>query len=170
MGNLVYSGARYWDATEAASIPASTLALTQSINDRLIGKFATTTARNSALSTLTSDQRRGALYWTDGVGFETHDGTNRKTVLVLGISYNRGTDQGTCDPSGIRKVQHGLGSPPVSVQVTMEGDNDRVRYLSPRIVTVTASEIWVKSLYTAPGAAPTENGNQYTSFHWVAFL
>lgn len=116
MGNLTFSGGRYWEASEAASIPASTLALVQSLNDRVVGKFATTTAKNAGIASLTSDQRKGALIWQDGVGFTAHDGTVERDVLVKGMNFAYGRRDTVIEGNGYARIPNGQcffqGSPP----------------------------------------------------------
>lgn len=132
MGNLTYSGARYWDATEAANIPAATLAVVQSLNDKVIGKFASTTARDSALATLSSDQRKGAFYWTDGVGWAGHDGTAAREVMVRGVNYNRGDLSTTVEGNGFARIPSAQcffnGSPPSVLILTASYPRDIVTW------------------------------------------
>ena len=129
MGNLTYSGVRYWDSTEAASIPAATLALAQSVNDRLIGKFASGTARDSALATLSSDQKKGALYWVEGVGWSAHDGSVSREVMVRGVNFNRGRLDTTIEGNGYARLPSSVcffqGGPPSVITAT--GINEQYR-------------------------------------------
>jgi hypothetical protein len=75
MGNSNYSGGRYWEPTEAASIPAATVALSDSIRDQVIGKFATTGDRNTALAALPVGERAGSIAYVPTVGWFGYDGT-----------------------------------------------------------------------------------------------
>lgn len=126
MGNLTYSGGRYWEASEAANIPAATLALATSLNDRVIGKFASGTARDSALATLTTDQKKGAVLWTDGVGWTAHDGTINREVMVRGVNFNRGRTDGAISGGFIRVPSADCffqGSAPAVLQVNGINNN-----------------------------------------------
>lgn len=129
MGNLTYSGVRHWDASEAASIPAATLAMAQSINDRLIGKFASGTARDSALASLTTDQKKGAVLWTEGVGWTAHDGAVNREVMVRGVNFARGRTDDSIEGNGNLRIPSSAcffdGEPP-SV-ITAIGINEQFR-------------------------------------------
>lgn len=104
MGNLTFSGARYWESSEPASIHGASLAMMQSINDHLIGKAATTAAKSAAFASLTSDQRKGAMLWQDGVGFIAHDGTNERDVLVKGMNFAYGRRDVTIEGNGYARI------------------------------------------------------------------
>lgn len=167
MGNLTYSGARYWDASEAASIPAATLALVQSLNDKVIGKFSSTTARDSALATLSSDQKKGAFYWTDGVGFTAHDGSVGREVMVRGLNFNRGRVDTAIEDNGFARLPSSVcffnGTPPSVItgngisalfHPVWTGQVDGAGALL-RVVNLTNGQYW------GPGSA--------VAFYWTCY-
>lgn len=145
-----------------------------SIRGDTVVSYADIAARDSAFLTLSTAQKKGfvchvetgaarGLYWSDG--------STWYRVPAPGLTYSRGTAQGNCDGNGIMSVNHGLPSAPVSVQVTMEGDNGQIKYLKPVVVLIDSTRFLIKFWYNDPaGGALQVNAGAYTSFHWRAEL
>jgi hypothetical protein len=74
MGNSNWSGGRYWEPTEDVDIPAATLALSDSIRDQVLGKFANVGARDTALAALPVGERAGCIAYVAGSGWTAYDG------------------------------------------------------------------------------------------------
>ena len=105
MGNTSWAGARYWDASEAASIPAATLALTQSVDDHWLGKFASTTDRNNALAAMDADKRPGTTAHVVGVGLTYFTGSAWKTLTSGTMSQGNVTSV-TLEPNGLALISY----------------------------------------------------------------
>lgn len=165
MGNLTFSGGRYWEASEAASIPASTLALVRSLDDRVIGKFANTTAKNNGIASLTSDQRKGAMIWQDGVGFIAHDGTAERDVLVKGMNFAYGRRDVTIEGNGYARILSSQcffqGAPPS--WILANGIN---RDFRPTWDGFTDGSGALLKVYDAAGAQYAPNAT--VAFYWLA--
>jgi hypothetical protein len=167
-------GQTYYPLDSAGFDPAADMeAMAESLEGRTVRTFTTTGARDTAVATLTSEQKKGLICHVQGSGWYglDTDGTTWRRFSMLGITHNRGTAQGNCDSNGIYSVNHGLSAAPVSVQVTMEGDNTQIKYLSPVVVLIDSTRILTKFWYNDPsGGALQVNAGAYTSFHWRAEL
>jgi hypothetical protein len=120
MGNSNYSGGRYWDSSEAASISAATVALSDSIRDQVLGKFTTTGARDTALAALPSTERPGCLAYVSGVGWSAYDGATWRTIAMTGVTQESGTLVLQTSSVGIFTIPHSLGVAPGSAILTPE--------------------------------------------------
>jgi hypothetical protein len=94
MGNSNWSGGRYWETTEAASIPAATVAFSDSIRDQVLGKFTTINARDTALAALPVGERAGCLAYVAGIGWSAYDGAQWR---ALGMVQNNAVRQWTAN-------------------------------------------------------------------------
>lgn len=165
------------DATGVdANVPVEMLGMANSLKGRTVRSFATTNARDSAFALYTAAQKKGVICFVEGDGPFISDGAVWRRISVPGMNTNRGTAQGNCDSNGIYVVNHGLIAAPVSVQITMEGDADQIKYLHPVVVQINSTQFLVKFWYNNPaGSAPPYgalqlNNGGYTSFHWRAEL
>lgn len=158
----------------APSVPSSMALMAESLEGRTVMSFVDVAARNAAIDTLTTAQKKGVVLHVQtgtSAGWWAYSGTTWYRFSMLGITHSRGTAQGTCDSNGIMEVTHGLPSAPVSVQVTMEGDNPQIRYLSPVVVMIDSTRILVKFWYNNPASGALQlNSGAWTSFHWRAEL
>ena len=158
----------------APSVPSSMALLAESLEGRTVMSFTDVAARNAAVDTLTTAQKKGVVLHVQtgsSAGWWGYSGSTWYRFSMLGITHNRGTAQGNCDINGIMSVDHGLPSAPVSVQVTMEGDNGQIRYLSPVVVLIDSTRVLIKFWYNNPATGALQvNAGAYTSFHWRAEL
>lgn len=160
------------------SVPTAMQTAAASLRGDTVVSYADVAARNAAISdvgsSLTSDQKKGVVcHVQSGTsrGWWGFDGTSWYRFPMKGLTFNFGTAQGTCDSNGIMEVLHGLPSAPVSVQVTMEGDNGQIRYLNPVVVLIDSTRFLIKFWYNNPASGTLQlNSNGYTSFHWRAEL
>jgi hypothetical protein len=175
MATSTYGAVYFPPATGvAANVPADMALTAESLEGRTVMSFTDTAARDTAVATLTAAQQKGVICHVQtgtSAGWWGYTGSTWYRFAMLGITYARGNAQGTCDVNGIFVVDHGLPVAPVSVQVTMEGPNDQIKYLSPVVVTVNTTQIWIKFWYNDPlSGALQVNAGAYTSFHWRAEL
>lgn len=156
------------------SVPSSMALMAESLEGRTTMSFTDVSTRDTAVGTLTTAQKKGVVCHVQtgsSTGWWAYSGTTWYRFSMLGITHNRGTAQGNCDGNGIMSVNHGLPSAPVSVQVTMEGDNGQIKYLKPVVVLIDSTRVLIKFWYNDPaGGALQVNAGAYTSFHWRAEL
>jgi hypothetical protein len=159
----------------APSVPSSMALLAESLEGRTVMSFTDVSARDTAVGTLTTAQKKGVVCHVQtgsSAGWWAYSGTTWYRFMMKGITFNGGTAQGTCDVNGILSVNHGLPSTPTIVSATMEGDATQIKYLKPAVVLIDSTKILVKFWYSDPSgsSSPIVNAGAYASFHWVAFL
>lgn len=156
----------------AANVPVEMGLMSESLEGRTIMSFTDISARDTAVGTLTTTQKKGLVCHVQtgtGTGWWAYSGTVWYQFSILGLTHNRGTAQGSCDINGIMSVNHGLPVAPVSVQLTMEGDNPQIRYLSPVVVLIDSTRFLAKFWYNDPASGSLQlNSGAWTSFHWRA--
>lgn len=156
------------------SVPTAMSTMAESLEGRTVMSFLDVAARNSAIATLTTEQKKGVICHVQtgtSRGWWAYDGTTWYRIPMLGLTWSRGSAQGTCDENGIISVLHGLPSTPVNVQVTLEGDASQIAFLTARHVLIDSTRILIKFWYNnVVTNASQPNSNQYASCHWRAEL
>lgn len=121
MGNTAHVQARWWDPAEAASVSKGTKALAESVDDRWVGSYSTTTDQTSKTGALITAGKRNILGFLEGVGLRAYSrfGTfipgnpsatdQWRVVPVRGIDYIIGIANPTTDANGLFTIAHPFG-------------------------------------------------------------
>lgn len=132
MGNTAHVQARWWDPAEAASVSKGTKTLAESVDDRWVGSYSTTTDRTSKTGALIATGKRNILGVLEGVGlqlfsrFGTFNPANPgatdqwRVVPVRGIDYIVGIADVSTNSAGLFSIAHSFG---VNVAAKLEHEH-----------------------------------------------
>jgi hypothetical protein len=159
-------GQTYYPTAGSTVNPAGDMeTLAESLEGRTVVSFASTSARDTALASLTTDQKKGVVAHVQGTGWFGYDGSAWKQFSTMQVKC--GAYNGTAEGNNMFRVLAAdcffNGSPPTSI-VCMWTGTDLNYYCS--FGQFDGGGALIKVTNNVTGAQITSGGNG--SFFWIA--